>query len=156
MKVTHILILSDLSPESVPPCKPVTELARALGARVTLLHVREHPFISPFSILGESVEMQESLAQQTEAARAQLEGDRSLFPRLEVKTDVIGDGNLLDDILQYVSENDVDLIAMSTHGREGLRHALLGSVAEALLRRSPVPIVVFPRPQARTGEKMSA
>jgi hypothetical protein len=84
VKVTHILVLSDLSPGSVPPCKPVAELARALGARITLLHVREDPFISPFSVLGESLTMPESVAAQMEAARQQLEDCQRLFPGLEV------------------------------------------------------------------------
>ena len=156
MKLAHVLILSDLSAESVPPCKPIGELARAAGARVTLLHAREEPFISPFGVLGESITMPENLALQMDAARQQLEGDRALFPRLDVKADVIADGNVADAILQYASANDVDLIAMSTHGREGISRVLLGSVAEALLRRSPVPVVVFPRREADGGGRMSA
>ena len=156
MDVKHILVLSDLSTESVPPCKPVAELARALGARVTLLHAREDPFLTRFSVLGESVATAENLAHQMEAARQQLEGDRALFPRLDVKADVIGDGDLVDAILHYVSESGVDLIAMSTHGREGLRRVLLGSVAEALLRRSPVPVVVFRRSEVGETERVTA
>jgi nucleotide-binding universal stress UspA family protein len=100
--------------------------------------------------------MPEDLQQQMESARQQLDCDKALFPRLDVQTAVIANGDLVDAVLHYVAANAVDLIAMSTHGREGLRRVLAGSVAEAVLRRSPVPVVVFPRPAPAESERRTA
>ena len=50
-------------------------------------------------------------------------------------------------ILRYADEEGVDMIVMATHGRAGLRHAVLGSVAEKVVRLSHVPVLaVKPRP----------
>jgi nucleotide-binding universal stress UspA family protein len=47
-------------------------------------------------------------------------------------------------ILDDIQVGRPDLVAMSTHGRTGLTHLLLGSVAEQVLRASPVPVLLFP------------
>ncbi|CAI49440.1 UspA domain protein [Natronomonas pharaonis DSM 2160] len=45
-------------------------------------------------------------------------------------------------IVEYVDENDIDHVVMGSHGRDGITRVLLGSVAEAVVRRSPVPVTV--------------
>jgi nucleotide-binding universal stress UspA family protein len=45
-------------------------------------------------------------------------------------------------IVTYADENDVDHVVLGSHGRKGLTRVLLGSVAEAVVRRSPVPVTV--------------
>jgi nucleotide-binding universal stress UspA family protein len=47
-------------------------------------------------------------------------------------------------ILDYVESHDVDLVVMGTHGRTGLDHYLIGSVAERVVRNSPVPVLTAP------------
>lgn len=47
-------------------------------------------------------------------------------------------------ILEFIDEADVDLVVMGTHGRTGFQRALLGSVAEAVVRQSPVPVHLVP------------
>jgi nucleotide-binding universal stress UspA family protein len=49
-----------------------------------------------------------------------------------------------DEILEVAGEDDVDLIVMGTHGRTGIKRALLGSVAERVVRQSPIPIHLVP------------
>ena len=49
-----------------------------------------------------------------------------------------------DEILEVAGEDDVDLIAMGTHGRTGIKRALLRSVAERVVRQSPIPIHLVP------------
>ena len=46
-------------------------------------------------------------------------------------------------IVRYAEENDVDHVVMGSHGRSGVARVLLGSVAEAVVRRSPVPVTVI-------------
>lgn len=52
-------------------------------------------------------------------------------------------GDVGDSILKYVDEHDIDAIVIGSHGRSGVSRVLLGSVAEKVTRRSPVPVTVF-------------
>ena len=47
------------------------------------------------------------------------------------------------EIVRYAKENDIDLIVMGTHGRSGLAHVLLGSVAEKVVRKAPCPVLTI-------------
>lgn len=49
-------------------------------------------------------------------------------------------GNDAEEILEHAAQKDIDLIAMTTHGRSGVRRFLLGSVTEKVLRHSPKPV----------------
>lgn len=55
-------------------------------------------------------------------------------------------GKLTKEILQVVGDEGVDLIVMGTHGRTGLRHILLGSVAETMVRTAPCPVFTVKAP----------
>jgi nucleotide-binding universal stress UspA family protein len=123
-------------------------MARALGARITLLHVVVDMPIAGFAAPGESLTIPSDLNERLDAAGAHLEKQRTMFQGLDVAIDVISGLDPALQILEFAESNGVDLIAMSTHGRTGFRHLILGSVVEAVLRRSTVPVVVFPRPAA--------
>ncbi|KOX92410.1 universal stress protein UspA [Haloarcula rubripromontorii] len=53
----------------------------------------------------------------------------------------IAEGNPHEEILSYVSEHGIDMVIMGTHGRTGLDRVVMGSVAERVVRRSPVPVL---------------
>jgi len=55
---------------------------------------------------------------------------------------VVSVGNAADELIKAAEENKVDLIAMSTHGRSGLRKLAFGSITDKVLRRSPVPVLM--------------
>jgi nucleotide-binding universal stress UspA family protein len=59
---------------------------------------------------------------------------------LTVVTEIV-EGNPYKEILEYVAEHDIDMIIMGTHGRSGLDRVVMGSVAERVVRRSPVPVL---------------
>lgn len=54
-------------------------------------------------------------------------------------------GSPREMIQMFCRDNGIDLIVMATHGREGLSHLMLGSIAEATIRQSPVPVLVIPQ-----------
>jgi nucleotide-binding universal stress UspA family protein len=58
-----------------------------------------------------------------------------------VKVDVVW-GRAAEEILNYVKNNQVDLVIMSTHGRSGVSHWMMGSVAERVVRHSSAPVLV--------------
>lgn len=49
-----------------------------------------------------------------------------------------------DEIIEFVRAEKIDILVIGTHGRTGVEHAFLGSVAEKVIRRSPVPVFVIP------------
>ncbi len=49
-----------------------------------------------------------------------------------------------EKIIEFAKEENIDIIVIGTHGRTGLEHALIGSVAEKIIRRSPIPVFVIP------------
>ncbi len=57
-------------------------------------------------------------------------------------TTSMGEGDACDEILRIAKEHDAGLIALGTHGRKGLTRLFLGSVAEGVLRRAEVPVLV--------------
>lgn len=64
---------------------------------------------------------------------------------------VVVSGHPEEAILDYVEENQVDLVIMSTHGRSGVSRWLLGSVAQRVANHSPVPVLMVPSPFRARG-----
>jgi nucleotide-binding universal stress UspA family protein len=50
-------------------------------------------------------------------------------------------GDAADEILKFLESEDIDLLIMGTHGRKGLEHVIFGSVAEKVVKKSPVPVL---------------
>jgi nucleotide-binding universal stress UspA family protein len=61
-------------------------------------------------------------------------------------------GNAADEIIKAAEETKVDLIAMSTHGRSGLRRLAFGSITDKVLRHSPVPVLTVRAPEGTKNE----
>ena len=70
----------------------------------------------------------------------------------EVKTKVIVGEHVAEEIQAYVDKEDIDLIAMATHGRTGLSHIFVGSVATELLKQSKIPLLLV-RPEELNIER---
>jgi nucleotide-binding universal stress UspA family protein len=142
----HILVASDLSPESLRPCKTVVDLAAQWGSKVTLLHVvqdlRVAPHGAPLAPPLSSPDLEHEIKHAKLALadqRAAMNGD------VEIDVEVIAAEKIPQAIDHFAEEHGVDLIALSTHGRTGWRHLALGSVAEAVIRHSSIPVLTFPR-----------
>ncbi|MFQ5747912.1 MAG: universal stress protein [Planctomycetota bacterium] len=151
MKTRKILLTTDLSEESLRPFDPVAELARRNGASILLLHVVEDlgiaPHGAPLAPRLHSPGLEEEIAE----ARKKLEEIRAGLPGdLPVSAEVIPAVDIAQGVSRFARNEGVDLLALSTHGRTGLRRLVLGSVAEAILRHSEVPVLCFPPP--RKGE----
>ena len=146
MKVKHIVLTTDLSEESLRPCEPMAEFARQLGAKITLLHVLQDLRVAPHGApLAPAVSVAD-MAKEAEDARAALADMRTRLPEdVTIDVDVAVHENIPRGIAEYAQKHGADLIAMSTHGRTGFRHLVLGSVAEAVLRHSAVAVLSFPR-----------
>jgi nucleotide-binding universal stress UspA family protein len=65
---------------------------------------------------------------------------------------IVSSGNAADEIIKAAEESKVDLIAMSTHGRSGLRRIAFGSITDKVLHRSPVPVLMVRAPAGTVNE----
>lgn len=114
---------------------PEAERVAAGTAEVHFLHVVP----SLPLVLGASAE---SMRECHDEALAYLDTLRRSFPRV-VGPDLIRTGDAADAILQVALEVEIDLIAMTTHARKGLAQWLLGGVAETVVRRAQLPVLLI-------------
>jgi len=158
MNVGKILVPIDYSHDSHAALQWGASLAKRYGARVFLLHVipkalaEVHPSDPGWEALSlfyniEMVSERRSSRQEPlvidleERARNELSrfAHEGLAEPVSLETR-IGVGDPVEEILRMAREQAVDLIVMGTHGRTGLRHVLLGSVAERIARAAPCPV----------------
>lgn len=137
MKITNILVPIDHSACSEQALDYAAELAAKLDAKLTLLSVIGIPTYGvPELGVGLTATMMDGLVADNQRALDQLAKTRSA-----VRETLVRVGDARDVILQTVDELPADLIVMGTHGRRGISRALLGSVAETVVRTSPVPVL---------------
>jgi nucleotide-binding universal stress UspA family protein len=152
---SQVLVPLDGSEASERALPHAQSLADAFGARVHLLQVislsHEYeasrgggggsPTVAEYSV---DMARQVTAARQTRAeAYLQATAARLEENGLQVATSV-RQGSTLDNIVNFVAENGIDLIVMSTHGRSGLQRLLVGSVTDRVIRSSHVPVLAIP------------
>ena len=128
----------------------VLEAALAIKSKIILLQVLSIPGVLTPDIPGfsgvpvRSSSMLEQLRKDENKAKDYLKHVAQPLRKqgLRVKC-VTLEGPPDSTITSYANENNVDLIAIATHGHSGLRHVLFGSVAEAVVRESRVPILMI-------------
>jgi nucleotide-binding universal stress UspA family protein len=137
MKIKNILVPVDHSACSEQALDYAVELAGNLDAKLHLLSVVGIPTYGvPDLGVGITAPMIENLIADNQRGLDQLAKNRPAVTQTLVRA-----GDARDVILQTVEELGADLIVMGTHGRRGISRALLGSVAEMVVRTSPVPVL---------------
>jgi nucleotide-binding universal stress UspA family protein len=155
----RMLVAVDSTPVACEAAREGLELAERLGARVTLVHVL------PASVAnkGEAADFAAFERACEDYASGLLSELRQLTGRGGPPTDTaVLHGEPAEALSQAASAEDVDLVIVGTRARGALARTLLGSVADALLHRSPKPVMVVPegpqrvRAQKEVPEKASA
>ena len=141
IQFTRILAPTDFSEHSELALETAMELAPA-GGTVVLCHVVDDAPLT-YGYIGVAVPTQDMLARLAQGAEKDL---REFKPKTS-KPDVLLErrvvhGNPYLEIVRLAEEESVDLIVLGTHGRSGLKHFLIGSVAEKVLRKAPCPVLV--------------
>lgn len=124
----------------------VEKVAGPLDAEIILLRVLEP--LSPGEVMAAAgvVAPDAFLARELDAKEYLADMDRRLANKgIRVRRH-LRTGRAAEEILATVRESGADLIAMTTHGRTGVGRLLFGSVAEAVLRRAPVPVLMWRMP----------
>lgn len=146
--VRRILAPTDYSDNSLAAVRYAAGLAEAFGAELVLLHVvPDLTLVLPDAVMPTPVagpDLQE-LAANARAALAKIVAEQGLA-KLDTKTEV-RIGQAAAEIDAAAKELKADLICLSTHGRTGLAHLFLGSVAERVVRHAPCPVLVVPPPR---------
>jgi nucleotide-binding universal stress UspA family protein len=124
------------------------ELARELGARVTLFHAYEMPLYAyADGAMLATEDLVAGLSTTAESTMGELVAlHRSKGVAVEA---VVRLGAAADEVTRFADEIHADLIIVGTHGRRGLARALLGSVAEIIVRTSARPVLVVPFPETQ-------
>jgi universal stress protein A len=122
-----ILITSDLSEFSLTALDHASSLGLLYAARLYILHVNEQ---------GHKRSEEEAHIALERFVAAKVDPDIRI-------TQVIRSGHPAEEIHRFAVEEGIDLIVMATHGRTGLRHVVLGSVAEKVVRHSPIPVLTI-------------
>jgi len=142
-----MLIAVDDSAVATSILKPATAFARQVGAMLFLLHVVDP--VAPSASAQAPVVARRVIRTELSSARTWLDriGQGSAL-ELEVPASrVVLGAHVASTIVRVAEDEGADLIAMSTHGRGGLRRLVLGSVATNVLHRSTVPVLLV-RPQS--------
>jgi len=148
-RIKKILCPTDFSENSERALKYALALATLSQADLQLFHVVE-PITYPQSteffepVLDEvelMMKMETAFQQQLEDQVTTL---KAQYPKIKGK---LVTGNTFLEIIQAARDDDVDMIVMGTHGRTGLAHVLIGSVAERVVREAPCPVLTVKHPE---------
>jgi nucleotide-binding universal stress UspA family protein len=138
----------DFSDASRAAMEVAADLARRTGAELVLLHAYPIPgYTFPDGSVVASPKMMQDLADQAERHLEEWRGEAVRLvgaPRVSAEKAV---GEPAAEIVSYARSAGMDLVVVGTHGRTGLEHALMGSVAERVVRRAHCPVLTV-RPSA--------
>jgi nucleotide-binding universal stress UspA family protein len=149
MEIRHILAPTDFSAPANQAVTAAFELAQAFGATLSLLPIIEVPEYA--------IEVALPLAELERDARREL---ALLLPEADAAhvevARLVAQGVPYQRILDTATAEPANLIVMATHGRTGLRHLLMGSVAERVVRLAPCPVLTIrPLGTSATGSRAS-
>jgi universal stress protein A len=135
VKAQLILVPIDFTPSSSAALEAAATLVRSSGGRLLIVHVLEHQGLSEnlvYSIIHPHLATEEL----TEQLRAVLPSGKSVPYEHRLLR-----GDPVDGILGIAESEHVDLIVLGTHGRRGIDRVLMGSIAEAVVRRAKCPVL---------------
>lgn len=147
--INSILVPVDFGEATNPAVEVALTMAKAFQAKLTLLHVCMTVPVGYFYAEGlswPSYEMETLAKDQLDSLVATV---RQSSPGAE---GVILGGEPWRKILEVANDRKTDLIIVGTHGRTGLDHLLIGSVAEKVARVSPVPVLIVSSEASRAAK----
>ncbi|RMF62031.1 MAG: universal stress protein [Calditrichaeota bacterium] len=146
MNIKNILVPVDFSEYSNKALEYALLWGETFGATLTILHVNTvlHERYEKDKLKEEYREIVEEEERELHLLLSEHFNELANHP-VEIEYDVISGRSAANSILEYLHAHPFDLVVMGTHGRTGLKHVLLGSVAEKVSRLSPVPVITTHR-----------
>ena len=146
MNLQRILHPTDFSEHAAHALRYACELADRFDAELHLVHVLEvHVSSTPQFGMGLALptNVHESEEDVLRGLQQLLEPEWAASHRI---ARAALQGSPFVEIIRYAREHEIDMVVLSTHGRTGLAHMLMGSVAERVVRKSPCPVLTV-RPE---------
>ncbi len=146
ININNILVPTDCSEISKGALKYAIKFAKQFDAKLTLLMVTVS---EPLTILNDygyfSPELHQKLILESDRrARKDLEDFWQGVADEGVEVELINlKGDPFTEIIRFAGESSIDIIIMGTHGRTGIKHVFMGSVAEKVVRYSPHPVLTI-------------
>lgn len=144
----QVLVATDFSEASEAALLYGRSLAMKFGATLHVVHVADNIFTHAFgpesSALLPTIQTDIETAARQRLTELLIDSDHSGPP---TRSMVLTASAPAFAIVDYATDNDIDLIVMGTHGRKGLQHVVLGSVAEKVVRMSPCPVLTIHHPE---------
>ncbi len=144
---TKVLVGTDFSECASSAVECAADVAQRYGAPLHVMHVWALPHVATSLVIDPGLEWHTPVEQ---AARAQLDAliERLRANHVEASSSLLS-GVAWEQIVESIALFGADLVVVGAHGRTGLRRALLGSVAERVVRFSSVPVLTVPRASSR-------
>jgi len=137
-----VLSPTDFSGESYRALEYAARFARAASGRVLLAHIIHVPSGELYQDLRPVLTFDEA----KQRAVTQMNDLRRRYVPQEIACDVVVElGDPYEELMKLARQRRVDLIVTATHGRTGLDHLVMGSVAEKIIRHAPCPVFVVRR-----------
>lgn len=141
--ISRILVPLDLGESSERTLEYAKTLARPFKASLLLIHVVPNPYVTMASeaYMPPPQDFLDELQSEAHKRLNELVTDAD---RTEFKVEIVVQiGDPLWAIVDYANGRKIDLIVMGTHGRTGVAHLMLGSVAERVVRTAPCPVLTM-------------
>jgi nucleotide-binding universal stress UspA family protein len=143
LKIKNILLPTDFSSLSLSAAEYAVDLALKYQAKIHLLHVLEK---TPPILIIRSLDLSEKKIVKALEDEAKTNLQKTL-EKIKGKGDyqietAVRKGIDYEEIVNYAEEKKIDILVIATHGRTGVLHTLLGSVAEKVIRYSKIPVLV--------------
>jgi len=140
LALKRILVATDFGPAAEAALTYGRALAKNFGATLTVMHVAENFFLR--ATIADPHALKAAVARRLEE-RLTAEDRSALHARAVLDTS----DQPADAITAYAKQAEIDLIVMGTHGRNGISHLLVGSVAERVVRTASCPVLTVKHPE---------
>lgn len=138
-EIKHVLLPVDFSNCCAQAAAYANEITDRFNAQLHAIHVLEPIILPPYP--GETLP-ESFIAEREEHARLELKEWLANVKVPDFRLEpVLLHGSPFVEIIRFARNQKIDLIVMGTHGRTGLSHALIGSVAEKVVRKAPCPVL---------------
>ena len=148
MNFKRILVPVDYSEHSKNSLEYAAGLAERFGAKLDVVHVWDRPTYVPDTVVvmkeGESKSLADMIRDNAEKEMREFLASVKL-PTGVSMTERLLSGEPASVLVEELNRGEHDLVVVGTHGRTGITHFILGSIAEKLVRTSPVPVLTVPK-----------
>ena len=147
MLFKKLLVPTDLSEPAEAAFQTALSLLEGKPAEVTLLHVVDLSTLLPMATIfmspGQELSLRREVRERVEQTLQELVAGKATDGQT-IEIVVLEDKAVADAICRYAEDHEYDAIVISSHGRTGLAHLMIGSVAERVVRRAKRPVLVVP------------